>query len=123
MCVKGTRAVNFCCYAASLFLHTGQLLQLESSKLKNKMPTGLKLLPPPGWKYCKLYEGSTVYLYQTLDWILLTKMTINQWPKYQWCNRCNCTGAQTPSGAHEGRKKTKCSCLRYSTQNHHDLDD
>lgn len=97
------RNKSFCFYAASLLLRTGQLLQLESSKLKNKMPTGLKLLTPPGLKHCKLHEGSTVYLYQTLDWILLTQMTINQWRKFRWCNRCSCTRAQTQSGAHEGR--------------------
>ena len=32
-----------------------------------------------------------------------------QWRKYRRCNRCNCTGAQMPSGAHEGRKKKHLS--------------
>ena len=38
----------------------------------------------------------------------------NQWRKYQRCNWCSCTGAQTPSGAHEGRKKKQLSRIGHS---------
>ena len=34
-----------------------------------------------------------------------------QWLKYQRCNWCSCTGAQTPSGANEGRRRRKKKLL------------
>ena len=38
-----------------------------------------------------------------------------QWRKYRRCNRCSCTGAHMPSGAHEGRRKKNKQLSRIAT--------